>query len=439
MEGRPDHPPVHRETRFDADVARYAARAKGMVASEIRALFAVANRPEVVSLAGGSPNISGLPLDVVSSLLGDLVLQRGTVALQYSTAQGDPTLREQITDVMRLVGIDAPADDVVVTVGSQQALDLVTRIFCDPGDVVLCEAPSYVGALGVFAAYQCQVVHVAMDDEGLVPEHLEGALRTLAAQGRRAKFLYTIPTYHNPAGVSLNPERRAAILEICHRHDLLIVEDDPYGLLGFEGEPYRALRADEPARVVYLGSFSKTFSPGLRVGWALAPHAIRDKLVLAQESATLCPPAFSQLAVSTYLANHDWRSQIKALREMYRERRDAMLSALDDLMPPSATWTKPNGGFFVWMTLPEGLDSKAMSPRAIRERVAYVPGTAFYADGFGSQCLRLSYCFPPPDRIREGVRRLAAVIEQELELRDTFGPFHSGRRKGVESPGPDLR
>ena len=176
MEGSPEQHPVHRETRFDADIDRYAARSKGMVASEIRALFAVASRPEVVSLAGGSPNISGLPLDVVSSLMGELVLSRGTVALQYSTAQGDPTLREQITDVMRLVGIEANADDVVVTVGSQQALDLVTRIFCDPGDVVICEAPSYVGALGVFAAYQCKVVHVAMDDNGLIPEHLDSAI-----------------------------------------------------------------------------------------------------------------------------------------------------------------------------------------------------------------------------------------------------------------------
>ena len=245
MEDNPEHRPLHRETRFDADVTRYAARARGMVASEIRALFSVANRPEVVSLAGGSPNISGLPLDVVSSLIGDLVLQRGTVALQYCTAQGDPTLREQITDVMRLVGIEAPADDVVVTVGSQQALDLVTRIFCDPGDVVICEAPSYVGALGVFAAYQCDVVHVAMDEDGLIPEHLDTALRSVTASGRRVKFLYTIPNYHNPAGVSLSVERRAAVLEICHRHDVLVVEDDPYGLLGFEGEPYRALRADD--------------------------------------------------------------------------------------------------------------------------------------------------------------------------------------------------
>lgn len=439
MTGESDHRPAPRETRLDADVTRYAARARGMVASEIRALFSVANRPEVVSLAGGSPNISGLPLDAVGSMLDDLVVDRGATAMQYATAQGDPVLREQITEVMRLVGIEAPADDVVITVGSQQALDLVTKIFCDPGDVVVCEAPSYVGALGVFAAYQCDVVHVAMDDDGLVPEHLDNALASIAASGRRAKFCYTIPNYHNPAGVSLSPERRGRILEICRRHDVLVLEDDPYGLLGFEGEPYRALRADDPARVVYLGSFSKTFAPGFRVGWALAPHAIRDKLVLAQESATLCPPTFSQAAVSAYLTQHDWLGQIKDFREMYRERRDAMLQALADLMPASTRWTHPTGGFYVWLTLPDGVDSKAMSPRAISSRVAYVPGTAFYADGYGSQCLRLSYCFPTPEQIREGVRRLAAVVEEEMELRETFGAYQPGPRRSVEAPGPDVR
>jgi 2-aminoadipate transaminase len=437
MNGSPEPRPVPRETRFDADVARYAARARGMVSSEIRALFSVANRPEVVSLAGGSPNISGLPLDSVAQALGDLVAERGTIAMQYSVAQGDPLLREQITEVMRPTGIEASADDVVVTVGSQQALDLVTRIFCDPGDTVICEAPSYVGALGVFASYQCNVVHVAMDPNGLVPEHLDNALTAAAAAGRPAKLLYTIPSYHNPMGVSLSLERRPQVLEICRRHDVLVVEDDPYGLLGFDGEVFRALRADDP-RVVYLGSFSKTFAPGFRVGWVLAPHAVRDKLVLAQESATLCPPTFSQAAVSTYLTKHDWMGQIKKFREMYLERRDAMLDSLADLMPSGAHWTTPTGGFYVWVTLPDGLDSKAMSPRAITARVAYVPGTAFYADGFGGRSLRLSYCFPPPDRIREGVRRLAAVIEHEIELRNTFGPTNLGRGSGVESPGPDL-
>ena len=190
--------------------------------------------------------------------------------------------------------------------------------------------------------------------------------------------------------------------------------------------------------MVYLGSFSKTFAPGFRVGWALAPHAVREKLVLAQESATLCPPIFSQLAVSSYLRDCDWQGQVKQFREMYRERRDALLDALDDHMPPGATWTRPDGGFYVWLTLPEGLDSKAMLPRAVTERVAYVPGTAFYADGFGSRCMRLSYCYPSPERIREGVRRLAGVIGAELELRRTFGAQSPALMRGYEGPHTDL-
>ncbi len=435
---QPSSVPARRETRLDSYVDRYAARTRGMSASEIRALFAVASRPEVVSLAGGMPNISGLPLDVIGSLVHRLVQTSGTTAMQYGSGQGDPMLREQICEVMRLEGISAHADDVVVTVGSQQAVDLVTRILCDPGDVVLCEAPSYVGALGVFRAYQCDVVHVAMDDHGLRPQALRQALTTLASDGRRVKFLYTIPNYHNPAGVSLSTDRRTEVLRICRDADVLVLEDDPYGLLGFDGEPTRALRAEEAERVVYLGSFSKTFAPGLRVGWAVAPHAVREKLVLAQESATLCPPTFSQAVVSTYLANHDWRGQVKSFVQLYRERCDAMLAALDDLMPPGIRWTVPTGGFYVWLTLPDGVDAKAMLPRAVSARVAYIPGTAFYADGFGSQCLRLSYCYPAPTRIREGVRRLAAVIEQELQLQVTFGMRPPGLSRTYDTPNSDL-
>ena len=428
-------------TRLDSYVDRYAARTNGMTASEIRALFSVASRPEVVSLAGGMPNISGLPLDVVGEAIGELLETNGPVALQYGSGQGDARLREQIVDVMRLEGIEAHPDDVVVTVGSQQAVDLVTRIFCDPGDVVLCEAPSYVGALGVFKSFQCDVVHVEMDAQGLVPEVLRQAIATVKAAGKRIKFLYTIPNFHNPAGVSLALPRRAEILQICREADVLVLEDNPYGLLGFDADPIRELRADEPEGVIYLGSFSKTFSPGMRVGWALAPHAVREKLVLAQESATLCPPAFSQMAVSAYLAKHDWQGQIKQMREMYRERRDAMMEALDDLMPAACTWNKPAGGFFVWLTLPPGIDAKAMLPRAVTARVAYVPGTAFFADGFGSGAIRLSFCYPTPQRIREGVRRLAGVLEQEMELRETFGataPRHELPRSGYDAPSTDV-
>ncbi len=429
---------MEHRSRTDAHVDRYAARAQGMVASEIRALFAVASRPEVVSLAGGMPYVSALPLDLVGDMVGDLLTRRGAEMLQYASAQGDPLLRERICEVMALEGIRAAADDVVVTVGAQQALDLLTRIFVDPGDVVLAEAPSYVGALGTFAAYQANVVHVPLDDYGLIPEALRETLERLRRERRRVKFLYTVPTFQNPAGVTLTAPRRREVLEICAAYDVLVIEDNPYGLLGFDGPPMRALRADDADRVIYLGSFSKTIASGLRVGWALAPHGVRAKLVLAAESAMLSHSNICQLAVREYLSTQPWQAQIKSFQELYRERRDAMLDSLAALMPPGCTWTRPRGGFFVWLTLPTGLDAKAMAPRAIAGRVAYVPGTGFYGDGSGHERLRLSYCYPEPARVREGVRRLASVVEQEIELRDTFGTGHAPAHGGVDTPGPDL-
>jgi DNA-binding transcriptional MocR family regulator len=431
-------------SRLDRWLDAYAARTRGMTASEIRALFAVASRPEVVSLAGGMPYLAALPLDIVGNSLAKLVAERGTVALQYGSGQGDPELRERILDVMAPNRVVAHPDDVVVTTGSQQALDLVTRIFVDPGDVVVAEAPSYVGALGVFRSYQADVVHVPMDADGLIPESLTQTLTDLKRAGRRVKLLYTVPNHHNPAGVTLSAARRPQIVEIARRFGVLILEDDPYGLLGFDGDPIPALHSHDPEGVIYLGSFSKTFAPGFRVGWAVAPHAIREKLVLASEASILCPSAFSQLAVCTYLQDHDWKHQVGVFRDLYRERRDATLSALNDMLP-RATWTVPNGGFYVWVRLPGGLDAKAMLPRAITQRVAYVPGTAFYADGQGRDHLRLSYCYPTPARIREGVRRLASVVDEELDIQSTFGagspsPAQAAhtRRGRVDAPSPDL-
>jgi 2-aminoadipate transaminase len=425
------------EYRLDPWLGAYAERAHAMRASEIRALFAVANRPEVVSLAGGMPNLAGLPMDVLGELAQRVITTQGTTALQYGSGQGDETLREQILEVMRIEGIHAHPDDVVVTTGSQQALDLVTRIFVDPGDVVVAEAPSYVGALGVFRAYQADIVHVPMDADGLIPAALESTLATLASEGRRVKLLYTVPNFHNPAGVTLSAERRPQILEIARRYGVLVLEDNPYGLLGFDGDPIDAMRSIDDEGVIYLGSFSKTFAPGYRVGWAVAPHAVREKLVLASESAILCPSNASQLAISAYLSTCDWLGQIKSFREMYRERRDAMLGALAEHMPDSS-WTVPDGGFYTWVKLPDGLDAKDMLPRAVTARVAYVPGTAFYADGQGRDHMRLSFCYPTPERIREGVRRLAGVVAGESELVDLFGTSGGNGRDDVQTPGPDL-
>jgi len=421
---------------LDRHMPLYAQRTAGMRASAVRSLFAVANRPEVVSLAGGMPYLASLPLDQLSAEVGRVIAEDGLVALQYGSGQGIPELREQICEVMALEGISAHPDDVTVTVGSQLALDLVTRIFCDPGDVILAEAPSYVGALTTFTAYQAQVVHIEMDSDGLVPDAVRAAIASVRESGRRIKFLYTIPNFHNPAGVTLSAERRLEIAEICREAGVPILEDNPYGLLGFDDKLHRAIRADDADNVIYLGSFSKTFAPGLRVGWVLAPHAVREKLVLANEGSTLNPPVFNQLVVSRYLSNFDWQHQVKTYRQVYAERRDAMLQALSTHMPEGTTWTVPEGGFYVWVTLPEGFDTAAMLPRAVTARVAYVPGTAFYHDGFGTRQMRLSFCYPTPERIVEGVRRLAGVLESELEVMRTFGASVRPALRPA-SPSPD--
>jgi DNA-binding transcriptional MocR family regulator len=398
---------------------RFAARAAGMLPSEIRSLFAVASRPEIVSLAGGMPNLSALPMEMMAGVVKELILTNGAEALQYGSGQGHPKLREQICEVMALEGIRANPDDVVITTGSQQALDLISRIFIDPGDVVLVEAPSYVGALGTFRQYEAAVVHVETDSDGLVPESLRAAIKSLRATGRKIKFLYLIPNYQNPTGVCLPADRRTEILTICREAEIFVLEDNPYGLLGFDKPSPNAMRAEDSENVIYLGSFSKTIASGLRVGWALVPQSLKDKMVIASESSILCPSNFTQLTISSYLADQPWRDQIASFCELYKVRRDAMLESLEEYFPAEATWTKPGGGFYVWVNLPPEIDTKALMPKAIVAKVAYVPGNAFYADGLGSWSMRLSYCHPTPERIREGVKALGGVIKQEMQRRGT--------------------
>ncbi|MBF0955780.1 MAG: PLP-dependent aminotransferase family protein [Actinomyces sp.] len=413
--------PQSQGNRLDPWFDAYADRAHNLRASEIRALFSVVSRPEVVSLAGGMPNLKDLPLESLAETAKSLILTSGAQALQYGSGQGWEPLREQLVSVMTYDGIiGADPDDVVITTGSQQALDLMAELFINAGDVVLAESPSYVGALGCFRARQADVVHVDLDEDGLIPEALEETIRRLKSAGRAIKFLYTIPNFQNPAGVTLTLERRQRIAEICMREHVLILEDNPYGLLGFHSDPLPAIHSFSPEGVVYLGSVSKMFAPGMRIGWALAPHAIRAKLILASEAAILSPGMFGQMFLSSYLNNYDWYGQVKVYRAMYAERCKAMLDALDEYMP-ECSWTKPLGGFYTWVTLPEGLNARSMLPRAVKAQVAYVSGTAFYYDGRGTDHMRLSFCYPEPDRIREGIRRLAGVVNAEKQLVDMFG------------------
>ena len=405
------------EVQLDPYQSRYARRAHGMTASEIRALFAVATRPEIVSLAGGMPYTQALDPQAVTDVATAVLQDAGATALQYGDGQGVGALRERLVEVMAAEDLKAHPDDLLVTNGGQQALDLLAKLFCNPGDIVLAEGPSYVGALGAFSSYQGHVVHIAIDEEGLVPEALDDAMAALQRAGRIPKFLYTIPNHQNPAGVSMSHRRREALLERAQRYDLLLIEDNPYGLLDFKGEQLPCLRSLAPERVIYLGTLSKIFAPGVRVGWVAAPAAVRNKLVLLKESADLCQSNLTQYVAERWLATQPWLQQVEDFRELYRERCDAMLDELALELPDGCSWSVPTGGFFVWLRLPEGMDSKELLPSALQARVAYVPGKAFYADGSGGSEMRLSFCFPTADTIREGVRRLAHVIREHGELR----------------------
>jgi len=406
------------EFSIDRFVDRYAARAAGMTASEVRALFAVASRPEVVSLAGGMPFVQALPDDQVADVARAVLAEHGDVALQYGGGQGSVGLRERLVMLMAEEDIDADPDDVVVTTGAQQALDLLGKLFIDPGDVIAVEAPAYVGALTAFGSYQPRFLPIEIDEDGMLVEQLEQAL----VRGERPTFVYTVPNFGNPAGVTMSGQRRRQLVALCREASIPIVEDNPYGLLRFEGRAEACLRTLDPENVIYLGTVSKTFSPGVRVGWALGEQSVVQRLVLAKESADLCSSNLTMLMTEHWFSDDArWRGTLAGLVETYRSRRDVMLDALEEHLAGEATWTRPGGGFYVWVTVPDWLDTKALLAAAVERQVAYVPGTAFYPDGRGANQMRLAFCYPTEERIREGVARLGSLIHDETELYRSLG------------------
>lgn len=406
------------EFSIDRFVDLYAHRTSGMSASEVRALFAVASRPEVVSLAGGMPYVQALPTDDVLEVVRDVLDEHGATSLQYGGGQGHLALRMRLAGLTAAEGVEADPEDMVVTTGAQQALDLIGKIFIDPGDLVAVEAPAYVGALTAFGAYEPRYLQVGIDDDGMIVDQLEEAL----VRGERPKFVYTCPNFGNPSGVTLSYTRRQHLVAMCREAGIPIVEDNPYGMLRFEGEPLPALRTLDPDNVIYLGTVSKVFSPGVRVGWALAEQSVVQRLVLAKEAADLCGSSFTMLVTERYFADEDrWRTNLASLVDIYRSRRDVMLAAIGEHFPGAARWTRPSGGFYVWVTLPAWFDTRAMLAAAVERRVAYVPGTAFYPDGRGGDQMRLAFSHPPEDRIREGIARLGDLLDDEQAL---YGSLH---------------
>jgi 2-aminoadipate transaminase len=359
------------------------------------------------------PYVHALPTHEINEVAREVLEEHGDVALQYGGGQGSIGLRERLTMLMAEEGIAADPEDVVVTTGAQQALDLLGKIFIDPGDLIAVEAPAYVGALTAFGAYEPRFLPIEIDDDGMIVDQLEQAL----VRGDRPAFVYTVPNFGNPAGVTLSGERRRQLVTLCREAAIPIIEDNPYGLLRFEGDAQPCLRTLDPENVIYLGTVSKTFSPGVRVGWALAEQSVIQRLVLAKEAADLCSSNLTMLMTERWFSDDvRWRGALEGLVGIYRSRRDAMIEALEEHVHADATWTHPRGGFYVWVTLPDWLDTKAMLAAAVERRVAYVPGTAFYPDGRGANRMRLAFCYPTEERIREGVALLGSLLLEEEEL-----------------------
>jgi 2-aminoadipate transaminase len=432
--------PGPRQPRSAAhEIERYAAlfadRTKVMKSSAMRDLMALTAREDVISFSGGLPDTSTFPPGFFTELMSRVASESCAKALQYGPTEGLESVRERISEVMAAEGMDVDPDSVLPTSGGQQAIDLVCKILLNPGDVVIAEAPTYPGAVPTFCSYEADVIQITMDRDGMMIDELEATLARLDGEGRRPKFIYTVPNFHNPAGVTMSLERRRELIRIAAERELLIFEDNPYGLLRYEGEPLPTLYSLDNDFVIYAGTFSKILSAGVRIGWLVAPPAVRAKLVLGKGSADLCSSSISQYFIAEYFASVAWQDYVRSLAELYRRRRDVMLDALAEQLPREATWTHPEGGLFVWATLPDYIDTTDLLARAIEERVAFVPGRAAYVDGRGGSSMRLNFSGVTEDEIREGIRRLGEVVREQVALYSTL----SGELGPPPAAGPQRR
>lgn len=392
----------------------YASRTKAMRSSAIRELLKLTQQPDIISFAGGLPAPELFPRERVADASQRVLLEQGCQALQYGTTEGYTPLREMIAGQMRDLGYDCTVDNVLITAGSQQALDLIGKVFLDPGDVAIVEEPTYLGALQAWRAYQGEFTSVEMDEDGMTPASLEDVL-----QVGGAKLIYALPTFQNPTGRTMPVERREEIVRLAAEYGVPIVEDNPYGDLFYEGEPLPPLLAIDAqhgtgGNVIYLGTFSKTLCPGFRVAWMVGPEEVIGKMVQAKQGADLNTGTYAQMVAYETASGGFLEEHVNMLREVYCERRDLMLGLMDELFPPGVVWTRPGGGLFLWVTMPEGVDSAELLEKAVEQKVAFVPGSAFFANGGGENTMRINFSNATPEQIREGVTRLAAVFAEAV-------------------------
>jgi 2-aminoadipate transaminase len=415
--------------RTSRDLERYAglfaARTRVMKSSAMRDLMALTERADVISLAGGLPDTSSFPAESFAAIMGDVAIDSTARSLQYGPTEGLGVLKGCIAEVMAEEGMAVHPDDVLVTTGGQQVIDLVCKTLVDPGDVIIAEAPTYPGAVPTFCSYQANVIQIGLDEDGMRVDELEATLDRLAADGVRPKFIYTVPTFQNPAGTTLSLPRRRRLVEVARERELLILEDNPYGLLRYEGDPLPTLYGlDGGEFVIYLGTFSKILSPGVRLGWSVGPRPVLEKMNVGKQAADLCSSSLTQYFVAAYFASGRWQDYVHSLREIYRRRRDVMLDALAECLGPESSWTHPRGGLFIWVTLPDYIDTTDLLARALDEHVAFVPGRAAFLDGRGASSMRLNFSGVGESEIREGVRRIGEVVREQIELYGTLTGAH---------------
>lgn len=405
--------------KFETAPDKVARRITKMRPSAVRLLFAAASRPDVISLAGGMPDVSLLPKRAVRKA-AKAALDNQAVTLQYGGTNGVFETAQVFCDIVRDIGIRHKPENVIITTGAQEALDLIAKTFVDPGDIVITEGPTYLGALQAFSAYEPEIRTIPFDEAGMRMDLLEEELQRIGKGNPKLKFLYTIPNFQNPGGVTMSPERRKRLLELSHEYDFIVVEDDPYGRLRYEGGHCLPMRALDDS-VIYLGTISKMFAAGLRVGWIMAPSGVTGKINLAKQGTDLCGSMFDQVMAAAYFTETPWQHTLQKFVKTYDKRRRAMLDALEEYFPAEATWTRPEGGFFVWVTLPQYVDANSMLAEALDHGVIYAPGDSFFPDGKrGRNSMRLNFSYEDPETITEAIRRLAGVIEDRLELYRAF-------------------
>ncbi len=394
----------------------YSDRAGKMRKSVIRELLKVAQDPEIISFAGGLPNPKSFPVDDIEDILHYVMKHYGKVALQYGTTQGLKELREQLAERAYKDGImDITGENIIITSGSQQALDTIGKLFLNPGDTAIVELPSYLGGINAFRSYESNLEGVPLDKDGMRIDLLEEKIKELLKEDIIPKFIYVVPTFQNPAGVVMSEKRRKQLIDIANDYDLIVVEDDPYGKLTYDTNHVRPIKAfDDEGRVIYISTFSKILAPGFRLAWTIASEELTRKMVICKQALDLCTNTFTQYIASEFMRRGSLDLHILKICEIYKPKRDIMMNAIEKYFPDGYECNKPKGGMFAWVTLPEGIDTEVMFLDAIKNKVAYVHGKAFYVDGGGARSMRLNFSYASNDKIEEGIRRLGKVIEEKL-------------------------